>query len=178
MATNNKNDPREGVKGQKGQDKRKWEDKWARNLKKQKNRSVENKGPLPKYINYHSLIAPLDHFYAVMDKNLYRPPEPMKGDRFWRDIKRNCVFHKNVRHTMDKCVALKDEIKRLIRVGYFKEFMDKPQAVNWEEWPWRRSLEKVCKVLTIIGGLHLAKESYHARDKYANDAKPPSSTST
>ena len=30
-------------------------------------------------------------------------------------------------------------------------------------------------MLTIIGGLHLAKESHHAHDKYANDAKnlPP-----
>ena len=31
----------------------------------------------------------------------------------------------------------------------------------------------VHEVLTIIGGLHLAKESHHARDKYAKDAKSP-----
>ena len=28
-------------------------------------------------------------------------------------------------------------------------------------------------MLTIIGGLHLAKESHHAHDKYANDVKNP-----
>ena len=50
----------------------------------------------------------------------------MKRDRVRRDIKRNCTFHKNIGHTMDKCVALKDEIERLIRVGYFKEFVDEP----------------------------------------------------
>ena len=74
---------------------------------------------------------------------------------------------------MDKCMALKDDIKRIIRAGYFKEFVDEPQAVNREEQPRQQSLEKVSEMLTIIGGLHLAKESHHARDKYANDAKNP-----
>ena len=50
----------------------------------------------------------------------------MKGDRVRRDIKRNYTYHKDIRHTMDKCVALKDEIERLIRLGYFKEFVDEP----------------------------------------------------
>ena len=71
-------------------------------------------------------MASLDHAYVVMDRNLYRPPEPMKGDKFHRDIKRNCVFHKNIVHTIDKCVALNDDIERLIWVGYFKELMDEP----------------------------------------------------
>ena len=87
---------------------------------------MENKGPHPKYTNYHSLTAPLDHVYAITNRNLYRPPEPLKGDRFRRDIKRNYTFHKDIRHTTDKCVALKDEIERLIMAVYFKEFMDKP----------------------------------------------------
>ena len=34
MATDKKNDPRPGVNRQKGQDKRRWEDKQARSLKK------------------------------------------------------------------------------------------------------------------------------------------------
>ena len=57
----------------------------------------------------------------------------MKCERAQRDIKRNCAFYKDVGHTMDKCVALKDEIERLIRVGHFKEFVDEPQVVNKEE---------------------------------------------
>ena len=52
----------------------------------------------------------------------------MKDDKVRRDIKRNCAFHKDIGHTTDKCVALKDEIERLIRVGYFKE--DEPQVAN------------------------------------------------
>ena len=87
---------------------------------------MENKGPLLKYANYHSLTAPLDYVYAVTNRNLNRPPEPMKGDRFHKDIKRNYTFHKYIGHTTDKCVALKGEIERLIRAGYFKEFVDEP----------------------------------------------------
>ena len=97
----------------------------------------------------------------------------MKGDRVHRDIKRNCTFHKDIGHTTNKCVALKDEMEMLIKAGYFKEFIDEPEAVNREEPPRQQSPKKVCEVLTIIGGLHLAKKSHHACDKYAKDAKSP-----
>ena len=124
--TNKKNGPKPWVDSQKGQDKRRGEDKQARSPKKQKNGPLENKGPLPKYTNYHALTAPLDHIYTVTNRSLYRSPEPMKGDRVRRDIKRNYAFHKDIGHTTDKCVALKEEIKRLIRADNFKEFMDEP----------------------------------------------------
>ena len=57
----------------------------------------------------------------------------MKSERTRRDIKMNYAFHKDVGHTMDKCVALKDEIERLIRTDHFKTFVDEPYAVNREE---------------------------------------------
>ena len=88
---------------------------------------------LSKYTNYHSLINPVDHIYAVIDKNLYRQPKTIKGDRSRRDVKKICTFHKDIEHNSERCVALKDEIKRLIRARYFKEFLDKPQATNREE---------------------------------------------
>ena len=109
----------------KSKDKQKGEDKREKSPK-QKNRLVENKGPLLKYTNYHSLTTPLDHIYAVTDQGLYRSFKPMKGNRARRDIKRNCTFHKDIWHNTDKCVALKDEIEGLIRAGHFKEFVDKP----------------------------------------------------
>ena len=82
--------------------------------------------PLPKYTNYHSLIALVDHIYAVTNKNLYRQLDDMKGDRLQRDVKKNYAFHKDIGHSIETCVALKDEIKRLIRARNFKEFLDKP----------------------------------------------------
>ena len=65
----------------KSEDKWRGEDKWAKGPKKQKNGPIENKGPLPKYTNYHSFTAPLYNIYVVMDRGLYRSPKPMKSDR-------------------------------------------------------------------------------------------------
>ena len=81
---------------------------------------MENRSPPVKYTNYHSLNAPLDHIYAVTDRGLYRSIEPMKTKRMRNGIKRNYAFHKDIGHTMEKCVALKDEIERLIRANHFK----------------------------------------------------------
>ena len=67
----------------------------------------------------------------------------------------------------------KDEIKRLMRAGHFKEFIDEPQIMNKEEWPCQSNPEKIRKVLTIIGGSHLAGESSSVHYKYAKEAKTP-----
>ena len=124
VAANKKNDLETVPDDNKGQDKRRGEDKRAKSSKKLRSGLVKNKGPPPKYTNYHSLNAPLDHIYVVTDRGLYRSSKPMKSKRAQKDLKRNCAFHKDVGHSMDKCVALKDEIERLIRAGYFKVFFD------------------------------------------------------
>ena len=118
--TNKKNDPGIVPDNNKGQDKRQGEDKQSKSPKKQRNRPVENRCPPLKYTNYHSLNAPLDHIYAVTDRGLYRSLKPMKSERMWKGIKRNYAFHKDIGHTMDRCVALKNEIERLIRASHFK----------------------------------------------------------
>ena len=105
--------------------KKKGEEKQAKSQKKQWNGPVENKASLLKYTNYHSLTALVD-FYAVINRSLYRQPEAMKGDRSCRDIKKNYAFHKDIEHNTKRCVALRDEIERLMRAGHFKEFMDEP----------------------------------------------------
>ena len=43
-----------------------------KSLKKHWNMPVENKAPLLKYTNYHSLTALMDHIYTVTEKHLYR----------------------------------------------------------------------------------------------------------
>ena len=57
----------------------------------------------------------------------------MKGDRVHRDIQRDYTFHKDIGYTIDKCVALKEKFERLIRPGYFMEFVDELQDVNQED---------------------------------------------
>ena len=133
VAANKKNNPRIVSDNNKGQDKRRGEDKQTKSPKKQRSRPVENRCPPLKYTSCHSFNALLDHIYAVTDRGLYRSPEPMKSKRTRRDIKRNCAFHKDVGHTTNRCIALKDEIERLIRADHFKEFVDKQHATHREE---------------------------------------------
>ena len=131
-STSKMNDEGKASESNKGKEKRKAEEKRTKSLKK-RNGYAENKAPHPKYMNHHSLNAPVDHIYAVIDKNLYRKPEAIKNDRSGRDIKKNYAFHKDIGHNIERCMALKDEIEILIRVGYFKEFLDEPQVANKEK---------------------------------------------
>ena len=143
-------------------------------LKAQRNNEngrVENKVPLLKFTNYHSLTALVDRIYAVTDKNLYKQLDTMKGERSWRDVKENCAFQKHIGHSTKRCMAFKDEIKRLIRAGHFKEFLDEPQATNRDERPRQQIPERVREVLTTIDRPHVAKESHSAHDMYAKEAK-------
>ena len=94
--------------------------KQAKSQKKQWNGPTESKEPLLKYTNYHSLNAIIDQIYAVMDKNLFRKPEAIKSNRSRRDFKKNCAFHKDTGHSTERCMALKEEVERLIRAGHFQ----------------------------------------------------------
>ena len=58
-------------------------------MKKPRSRPVENKAPLPKYTNYHTLNAPRDHIYAVIDKGLVKKPNEIRGNRLRRDVRKN-----------------------------------------------------------------------------------------
>ena len=70
----------------------------------------------------------------VTDRGLYRflTYEERKNSKRYKE---EFAFHKDVGHTTDKCVALKDEIERLIRGGHYKEFIDEQYAANREEQP-------------------------------------------
>ena len=129
MSTNKKNDPREALDGNKGKGKRKGEEKQAKSLKKRRG-SIDNKAPFLKYTNYHSLTTPVDHIYAVTDNSLYKQPKSTKGNKSRRDIKKNCAFQKDIGHNIERGMTLKNKIKRLMRGGNFKEFMDEPQMAN------------------------------------------------
>ena len=97
----------------------------------------------------------------------------MKSDRLRKDVKKNCAFHKDIRHNTERCVTFRDEIERLMRAKHFNEFIDKPQTANREEQTRQQSLNKIREVLTIIDGFHLAGESCSAHDKYTKEAKTP-----
>ena len=121
-STSKKNDQWEKVEKKKGSDKRKADEKRGNNTKKPCNRIADHKAPLPKYNNYHALNAPQDHIYVVLDKNIFKKPDEMRGNKSIKDVKKHCAYYKDIRHNTVKCNVLWDEIKRLICVDHFKEF--------------------------------------------------------
>ena len=62
-------------------------------------------------MNYHSFTTPVDHIYVVTDKNLYRQPNAMKGDRSRRDVKKNYAFHKDTGHSTQRWGPLRMKSK-------------------------------------------------------------------
>ena len=111
----------------------------------------------------------------MTDKNLYRKPDTIKSNRLRRDVKKSCAFNIDIGHNTERCITLKDEIERLIRAGYFKEFLDnEPQVANRNERPRQRSLEQVKEVLIIFGGPYVVGDSRSARGKYTKEARSPS----
>ena len=70
----------------------------------------------------------------MTEKDLYKKLDAIKSDKSRRDVRKNCAFHKDIGHNTEKCIALRDEIERHIRAGYFKEFLEnEPQVVNMNE---------------------------------------------
>ena len=140
--------------------------------KKERGELIDHKVPPLKYTNYHSLNAPQDHIYVVSNKNLFRRPDEIRGNKSRRDVRKNYAYHKDIGHNTVKCDALRDKIERLIRVGHFREFLEnKPQVATINERPHQRSLVRIREVLTVFGGPHVVGDSSNARDKHAKKAR-------
>ena len=107
--TSKKNDKGEKCKKKKGSKKRIANDKRGNNPNKPHNGITDNKAPLPKYTNYQALNTPQDHIYAVSDKDLFRKPDEMRGNRSIKDIRKNYAYYKYIEHNPVKCNTLRDQ---------------------------------------------------------------------
>ena len=60
----------------------------------------------------------------MMDKNLFRKPKEIRGNKSRKDVEKNCAYHKDTGHSIVKCNALRNKIERLIQAGHFGEFLE------------------------------------------------------
>ena len=80
----------------------------------------------------------------------------MPGDRSKRNQNKYCEFHRDIGYTTEECIALKDEIEKLIQEGYLQTYVRnegaKPHEDQLEAGPHR-------EIRTIFGGPHFTGET-------------------
>ena len=67
---------------------------------------------MSKYNNFTDLIRSRENvFLAIEHTSVYKQPDLLRGDRSKRNQNKYCWYHKDVRHTTEECIILKDENK-------------------------------------------------------------------
>ena len=81
--------------------------------------------PPNKFMNYTDLVSSREDVFMVEEQTrVFKQPDPLRGDRSKRNQNKYCCFHKNVSHTTEECITLKDEIEKLIRRGYVQDYIN------------------------------------------------------
>src|SRR6187397_2040931 len=73
------------------------------------------------YSSYRPLNTPRATMYSVnQNREGWVRPIPMKARS--RDVKKYCMFHRDVGHYTEECTQLKDNIEELIRKGHLTQY--------------------------------------------------------
>ena len=85
---------------------------------------TDNKTPILQCTNYHVLNVPIDHIFVVSNNTIFVKPPLLKGNRSRRNPNKTCRYHHDVGHNTGTYYTLKDEIKRLVCEGSFRDFLE------------------------------------------------------
>ena len=68
--------------------------------------------PPSKFTNYTDLVSSReDVFMAAEQTGVFKRPDLLRGDRSKRNQNKYCRCHKDIGHTIEECITLKDEIE-------------------------------------------------------------------
>ena len=93
---------------------------------------------------------------ATKHTSVYKRPYSMRGDYSKRNQNKYCRFHRDIGHTTEECIALKDE-------GYLQNYVCKGDAKPQEDLS---EAGPPCKIRTIFGGPHFLGEMRGAQNHY------------
>ena len=99
---------------------------------------------------------------------VYKQPNSLRGDRWKRNQNKYCWYHKDVSHTTEECVMLKDEIEKLIRNGYLWDYIHGGRAKPRND---QNDVEPPHEIRTNFSRLYFARETQGVRDCYVREAK-------
>ena len=87
-----------------------------------KPKALDQRVPIPppsKFMNYTDLVSSREDIFMVAEQTkVFKQPDLLSGDYSKRNQNKYCRYHKDVSHTIEECITLKDEIKKLIHCGY------------------------------------------------------------
>ena len=85
--------------------------------------------PPRKFTNYTNLVCSReDIFMAAEQIEVFKRPDPLRGDCSKMNQNKYCQFQKDIGHTTKECITLKDEIEKLICRGYLQDYVNDRRA--------------------------------------------------
>ena len=110
-------------KKQKNRDRRPSLDKTTKKVKAPDLRIL--RPPPSKYTNYAYLTASHEDVLLVVEPSgVFKWPDPLLRDRSKRNQNKYYRFHKDIGHTTEECITMKDEIEKLICHGYLQDYIN------------------------------------------------------
>ena len=110
---------------------------------------------------------------AAEQTGVFKRPDPLCGDCSKRNQNKYYRYHKDIGHTIEECIMLKDEIKKLIRRGYLQDYINGKMPRPPNKAP---KVEPPHEIRTIFGGPHFARETRGAQERYIRETKSRSLT--
>lgn len=95
-----------------------------------------------------------------------RWPEPIKSDPVERDHSKKCAYHKDHRHTTERCRSLQYLVEKLLKVGHLKQYVrtgGKSRESSYNQGP-RAPSAPVKAIINYIHGEPLDEE-YNSKRK-------------
>ena len=80
---------------------------------------------------------------AAEQTGVFKRPRPLRRDHSKRNQKKYFQYHKDVGHTIEECIILKDEIEKLIRSGYLQDYINSRRARPQNEAPKAEPLHDI-----------------------------------
>ena len=95
-------------------------------------------------------------------------PNPLHGHCSKRTQNKYCRYHKDLSHTTEECITLKDEIEKLIRRRSLKDYINNRRTMPQNDGP---EAEPLHEIQMIFGGPHFAGETHGVQDRYIRETK-------
>ena len=99
---------------------------------------------------------------------VFKWPDLLRGDRSKRNQNKYCRYHKDIGHTTEECITLKDEIKKLIHRGYLQDYINNKRTRAQNDG---LEAEPQHEIWTILDRPHFTRETREAQERYVQETK-------